>query len=78
MKKRLYETYQKINGKYHFQGWYEMLEEKYCIKTTKKTYKDKEYINGQFIESVKSYIYKTYKWQNGKIDYIKYGTYIEE
>jgi hypothetical protein len=62
---RVYETFEKINSKYYFLGWYEMRNEDYCIKTVVKK------ING------KEYIYKTYN-VNGVTEEVKYGSYLDK
>lgn len=49
-------------GRYHFLGWYPMESEEFCIDTK---------IKGKSI-------YKTYKWKNGAIEIMRYGTYIIE
>lgn len=48
-----YETYEKINNKYVFMGWYPITNEERVIAT-----KTRE-LNG------KLHVYKTYLWDNG-------------
>lgn len=58
---RRYESYVKINGKWHFLGWYRMMNEEFCVETKMRG----------------KYIYKTYKWLNGNIEEYRYGSYVE-
>lgn len=63
---RRYENFKKMeNGKWLFLGWYPMQEERFCIDTKTRV------TNG------KTYIYKTYKYLNGDIEVIKYGSYVD-
>lgn len=55
-----YEMYTKIDGRYIFMGWYEMLNEEFCISTKVRVYDGRKHI------------YKTYKWLNGDIEETKY------
>ena len=74
-----YETYIKLDSKrYHFIGWYPMEDDTNCIDTKTRTVKTKDWDNGKWVDSTKTYIYKTYKYLNGDIKTYKYGTYIEE
>lgn len=57
-----YETCIKIDGKYHFTGWYPMMNEEFCVETKTR---------GRFI-------YKKYVWLNGNVEEYRYGSYIEE
>lgn len=53
-----YETfYKNEKNKFVFIGWGEILNEEFCI-VTKET---------------KKFIYKTYKWLNGKVEEYRYG-----
>lgn len=76
---RHYETYVKLdNGRYYFIGWYPMQDDDKCFDTMTRTIKTKEWINGKWSDTTKTYIYKTYKYLNGEIKTYKYGSYIDK
>lgn len=76
---RRYETFIKLeNNRYYFLGWYEMRDDTFCINTKTRKTKDKDYIDGKWVDTVKTWIYKTYKYLNGDIETYKYGSYVEE
>ena len=59
--KKLFETYVDIDGKFVFIGWSEMMNEEFCIET----------------KNTKKFIYKTYKWLNGKVEKYRYRISVE-
>ena len=63
-----FEMYQKVNGKYMFMGWYPIntLYEDKVTKTKERV------INGR------RHLYKTYLWNNGDIEEVKYILDLEE
>lgn len=71
-----YETYFKSGNIYYFIGWYPMENEENCIKTRTRKQKIKElnYDTRKWEDSIKTWIYKTYKDGNT----YKYGSFIEE
>lgn len=76
---RVYETHEKINGKYCFVGWNEMLNEEFCIKTRTRKVKDKDFQNGKWVDTIKTYIYKTYtNKDNTELIDVRYGAYIDQ